>query len=82
MIWHHGYNGLDAALKAAETPGDDFRENIRAHLVAGLAASRYMQFKHADIIERAHLLDRWSRRRGQMIVVEKSITLVPETVSP
>ena len=67
MIWHHGYKGLDAALKAIEAEPDDFRERVRADLVARLAADRYQRFKQADVFERALLLELWSRRRGQMI---------------
>jgi hypothetical protein len=67
LIWHHGYNGLDAALKAAENPSGDLREDVRAELVAKLAADRYLCFKHADLAQRAAMLDLWSRRRGQMI---------------
>ena len=69
LIWHHGYKGLDAALKAAENPTGDLREDVRTELVARLAADRYLCFKHADIGERAAMLERWSRRRGQMIRV-------------
>lgn len=67
MIWHHGYKGLDAALKAIEAEPEDFRERVRADLVARLAADRYQRFKQADVFERALLLELWSRRRGQMI---------------
>ncbi len=67
MIWHHGYKGLDAALKAIEAEPEDFRERVRADLVARLAADRYQRFKQADVFERALLLERWSQRRGQMI---------------
>lgn len=67
LIWHHGYKGLDKALKAIEASPDDFRERVRADLVARLAADRYQRFKQADVFERALLLDCWSRRRGQMI---------------
>lgn len=67
MIWHHGYKGLDAALKAIEADPEDFRERVRADLVARLAADRYQRFKQADVFERALLLERWSQRRGQMI---------------
>ena len=67
LIWHHGYKGPDAALKAAEAPRGDFREDVRAELVAGFAADRYLQLKDADLLQRAALLDLWSRRRGQMI---------------
>ena len=67
MIWHHGYKGLDAALKAIEAEPEDFREKVRADLVARLAADRYQRFKQADVFERALLLELWSRRRGQMI---------------
>jgi hypothetical protein len=69
LVWHHGYKGLDAALSAAESPTDDLRANVRAELVARLAADRYMEFKHGDIVRRAELLECWSRRRGQMIRV-------------
>ena len=67
MIWHHGYKGLDAALKAIEAEPEDFRERVRADLVARLAADRYQRFKQADVFERALLLEQWSQRRGQMI---------------
>ena len=67
LVWHHGYKGLDAALKAAETPTGNLREDVRAELVAQFAADRCLQFKQADVVERAVLLDLWSRRRGQMI---------------
>jgi hypothetical protein len=29
LVWHHGYKGLDAALKAAEAPTGDLREGTR-----------------------------------------------------
>lgn len=67
LIWHHGYKGLDAALKAAEAPTGALREDVRAELVAKLAADRYLCFKHADLAQRAVMLEVWSRRRGQMI---------------
>jgi hypothetical protein len=67
LVWHHGYKGLDAALKAAENPTGDLREDVRAELVAKLAADRYLCFKHADVFQRAAMLEVWSRRRGQMI---------------
>jgi hypothetical protein len=68
LIWHHGYKGLDSALKAAEAPPTgDLREDVRVELVAKLAADRYLCFKHADLFERTAMLDRWARRRGQMI---------------
>jgi hypothetical protein len=67
LVWQHGYKGLDAALKAAESPTGDLREDVRADLVAKIAAGRYLQFKHADVFERAMMLEVWSRRRGQMI---------------
>jgi len=69
LIWHHGYKGLDAALKAAEKPMGDLRKDVRAELVAKLAADRYLCFKQADFAQRAAMLDRWGRRRGQMIRV-------------
>ena len=69
LVWHHGYKGLDAALKAAENPTGDLREDVRAELVAKFAADRYLCFKHADILQRAAMLEVWSRRRGQMIRV-------------
>lgn len=69
LIWHHGYKGLDAALKAAEAPTGELQEDVRAELVAKFAADRYICFKHADLAERAMMLERWSRRRGQMIRV-------------
>jgi hypothetical protein len=67
LIWHHGYKGLDAALKAAETPMGKLREDVRAELVAKLAADRYLCFKHADLAQRVAMLELWSRRRGQMV---------------
>ena len=68
LIWHHGYKGLDAALKAAEAPPTgDLRQDVRAELVAKLAADRYLCFKHADLDQRAAMLELWSRRRGQMV---------------
>ena len=67
LIWHHGYKGLDAALKAVEAPTGNLREDVRADLVARFAADRYLRFKKADLLERAILLERWSRRPGQMI---------------
>jgi antirestriction protein ArdC len=67
LIWHHGYKGLDAALKAAEAPTGDAREDIRAELVARIAADRYLRLKEASLIERAALLQAWSQRNGQMI---------------
>jgi hypothetical protein len=70
LVWHHGYKGLDSALKAAEAPPTgDLREDVRVELVAKLAADRYLCFKHADVFERAAMLNVWSRRRGQMIRV-------------
>ena len=69
LIWHHGYKGLDAALKASEAPTGDLREDVRAELVAKLAADRYLCFKHADLAQRAAMLELWSRRRGQMVGV-------------
>jgi hypothetical protein len=42
---------------------------VRAELVVKLAADRYLCFKHADLAERAAMLELWSRRRGQMIRV-------------
>jgi hypothetical protein len=79
LICHHGYKGLDAALKAAENPTGDLREDVRAKLVANLAADRYLCFRHADLAERAAMLEVWSRRRGQMIrVAEGRVpTVVP-----
>jgi hypothetical protein len=77
LIWHHGYRGLDAALKAAEAPTGEVREDVRAELVAKLAADRYLCFKHADLAERAMMLERWSRRRGQMIHVADGPSMVP-----
>ena len=44
LVWHHGYKGLDAALKAAETPTGQLQEDVRAELVAKLAADRYLCF--------------------------------------
>ena len=67
LVWHHGYKGLDAALKAAEAPTGDLREDVRAELVARLAADRYVYFKQADAVQRATLLGQWSQRKGQMI---------------
>jgi hypothetical protein len=49
--------GLDAALKAAEAPTGDRREGVRAELAAKLAADRYRCFKHADLAQRAAMLD-------------------------
>lgn len=68
LIWHHGTKGLDSALKAAEAPPTgDLREKVGVELVAKLAADRYLRFKHADLFERAAMLDRCARRRDQMI---------------
>ena len=61
LIWHHGYKGLDEALKAAENPTGGLAEIMRAELVARIAADRYLRFKDADLVERAALLERWSR---------------------
>ena len=72
LIWHHGYKGLDAALKAAEAPTGSLGADVRAELVARLAADRYLCFKHADLAQRAAMLEVWSRRRGQMIRVAES----------
>jgi hypothetical protein len=73
LIWHHGYNGMDAALKAAEAPATgDLREDVRVELVAKVAADRYLCFKHADVFERAAMLEVWSQRRGQMIRVAEA----------
>ncbi len=77
LIWHHGYKGLDAALKAAEAPTGELREDVRAELVAKLAADRYLCFKHAGLADRAMMLERWSRRRGQMIHVVEGPAPVP-----
>ena len=79
LIWHHGYKGLDAALRAAEAPTGELREDVRAELVAKLAADRYLCFKHADLAERATMLERWSRRRDQMIRVAAPL---PSNVVP
>lgn len=68
LIWHHGYKGLDAALTAAEKPTGDLRQDVRANLVARVAADRYLHFKSADLAERAALLSLWSQRPGQMIL--------------
>jgi hypothetical protein len=77
LIWHHGYKGLDAALKAVETPAGNLREDVRADLVARFAADRYLCFKHADLAERAAMLEAWSRRRGAMIhIAEGPVTEV------
>ena len=78
LIWHHGYKGLDAALKASEAPTGDLREDVRAELVAKLAADRYLCFKHADLAQRAAMLELWSRRRGQMVRVNEAP--LPEVV--
>jgi hypothetical protein len=79
LIWHHGYKGLDAALKAAEAPPTgDLRQDLRAELVAKLAADRYLCFKHADLAQRAAMLELWSRRRGQMVRVNEAS--LPEVV--
>ena len=67
LVWHHGYKGLDAALRAAETRTGNVREDVRTHLIARFAADRYMQFKQADVFGRAQLLDYWRQRKGQMI---------------
>jgi len=67
LVWHHGYKGLDAALKASENPTGRLRQDVRAELVARFAADRYLRFKHADLAQRAALLQQWSRHRGQMI---------------
>jgi hypothetical protein len=80
LVWHHGYKGLDAALKAAERPSGQLREDVRAELVAQFAADRYLTFKHADLAQRAALLEQWSRRRGQMIRPDRPA--LPEDASP
>ncbi len=67
LVWHHGYDGLEAALKAIEAAPEDLRERVWADLVARIAAERYQRFKQADVFERALILDRWSQRRGQLI---------------
>jgi hypothetical protein len=72
LVWHHGYKGLDAALKAAENTTGDLRDDVRAELVAKFAADRYLCFKHADVFQRAAMLEVWSRRRGQMIRVAEA----------
>ena len=72
LVWHHGYKGLDAALKAAENPTGDLRHDVRAELVAKFAADRYLCLKHADVFQRAAMLEVWSRRRGQMIRVAEA----------
>jgi hypothetical protein len=64
--------GVDAALRAVEAPTGDLREDVRAELVAKLAADRYLCFKHADLAKRAMMIECWSRRRGQMIHVAES----------
>ena len=54
LIWHHGYKGLDAALKAVEAPTGNLREDVRADLVARFAADRYLRFirprKTSDVV--------------------------------
>jgi hypothetical protein len=64
---HHGYKGLNAELRAAEAPPGSLWENVRADLVARLAANRYLCFKDADLAQWAAMLEVWRRRRGQMI---------------
>ena len=73
LIWHHGYKGLDAALKAAEAPTGSFRDDLRAELVAKIAVARYLMFKDADAVRRAALLELWSQRKGQMIRPTESV---------
>jgi hypothetical protein len=75
LIWHHGYKGLDAALTASEARTGDLREDVRAEK---LAADRYLCFKHADLAQRAAMLELWSRRRGQMVRVNEAP--LPEVV--
>jgi hypothetical protein len=68
LVWHQGYKGLDAALREVEGAGRrSIRDHVRAELVALLAADRYLAFRDADLVERARMLETWSRRRGQMI---------------
>jgi hypothetical protein len=67
LVWHHGYKGLDAALRAAETRTGNVREDVRTHLIARFAADRHMQFKRVDVFGRAQLLEYWRQRKGQMI---------------
>ena len=55
--------GAPAGSSTVTTP------HVRAELVAKLAADRYLCFKHADLAERAAMLEVWRRRRGQMICV-------------
>jgi hypothetical protein len=82
LVWHHGYKGLDAALKAVEAPATgDLGEDVRAELVAKLAADRYLCFKHADLSGRAEMLERWARRRGQMIRVAGAPPAEPASLS-
>jgi len=45
---------------------------VRAELVAKLAADRYLCFKHADVFQRAAVLEHWARRRGQMVRVTEA----------
>lgn len=82
LIWHHGYKGLDAALKAAEAPTGELREDVRAELVAKLAADRYLCFKHADLAQRAAMLEVWSRRQGRMIRVAQELAGAGDAVRP
>jgi hypothetical protein len=81
LICHHGYKGLDAALKAAENPTSDLREDVRAELVAKFAADRYLCFKHADVFERAVMLEHWARRRGPMTRVSGAPPAEPASIS-
>ena len=69
LVWHHGYKVWMQLCRLLKSPADDLRVKVRAELVARLAADRYMAFKHADVLRRGELLERWSRRRGQMIRV-------------
>lgn len=66
LIWHHGYKGLERALRDCEL-ATGRREVVRATLVAEIAADRYVCLKHADAAQRAAFVDHWSRRNGQMI---------------
>jgi hypothetical protein len=54
---------------------------MRAELVAKFAADRYLCFKHADVFQRAAMLEHWARRRGQMIRVSGAPPAKPASIS-
>ena len=67
LVWHHGRKGVEIALDKLEGEHDRFDRHLEAYLLARIALGRYKQFRDADLVMRCLLLERWGRRKGQMI---------------